>query len=475
MNRRQFIKMALLSTTYSLLVGCDESGTDEDGSVTDSENSPQETNGTQSTQKTTQVLIIGAGSSGLAAARTLVDNDYEVIVLEGRDRLGGRTWTSHYWSERPLDMGASWIQGTEDNPLTELSERLGIKTVVTDTQNPFIYDADGTRISEEDLAALEELLDQLYTAIDEELDLNESMSLQDAVDRVVAEADLDEDELRGINYALSTVIEHEYAASTTELSAMEWNEGSGFGGDDVVFPDGYVQIVNYLAKGVDVRLNHAVSQITYGDDGVTVTTNKGTFQAKQVIVTVPLGVLQKGSIQFSPALPRAKQNAIANLGMGLLDKLYLRFDRAFWDEEVVLIGYVSEEWGHWAEIVNFYAITGDPILLAFNAATFAREIEPWSDEEIVADFMAVLRTIYGDDIPEPNDWQITRWAKDPFAFGSYSYMKVGATPSDREALAEPLSNSLFFAGEATSVDYPSTVHGAYLSGLRAAEEVMDAG
>lgn len=478
MDRRQFIKTALLATTYSLLAGCDtseeETETISPASATTAPQNTQETNPSMSTTTQTEVLIIGAGSAGLAAARTLADNDYDVIVLEGRERLGGRTWTSQHWPDMPLDMGASWIHGIEDNPIYELAQQLKLQTIVTDVDDIAIYDTDGRSLTDPEMVALDELLEDLIDTIEEEVDLDESMTLQSAIEQVLATRDLSDSQLRNLNYILNTSIEHEYAGAVTELSAKEWDEGEAFGGPDVIFAKGYVQIINHLAQGLDVRLSHTVSQVATTHKGVTVTTDKGVFTANQVIVTVPLGVLQKGKIAFSPPLPRKKQEAIGRLGMGLLNKVYLRFEHAFWTDQEAWLGYIPQEWGHWAEYVNFLPLTNKPILLAFNAAKFGREIETWTDEAIIADVMKVLRTIYGAAVPEPSDWQITRWASDPFAYGSYSFMKAGASPEDRETLAEPVEDVLYFAGEATHVDYPSTVHGAFLSGLRVAEALMEA-
>jgi monoamine oxidase len=112
-----------------------------------------------------------------------------------------------------------------------------------------------------------------------------------------------------------------------------------------------------------------------------------------------------------------------------------------------------------------------PILLGFNAAERGNAIEAWTDQQIVSSAMQTLRTLYGTAIPDPVDYQITRWASDPFALGSYSYNAVGSTPSMRKELAKPLANTVFFAGEASEANYFSTAHGAYLSGLRAAQEM----
>jgi len=193
-----------------------------------------------------------------------------------------------------------------------------------------------------------------------------------------------------------------------------------------------------------------------------------------VLVTLPLGVLQAGSVRFTPVLPSAKQEAINKLGMGVLNKCYLRFAEAFWPEDVDWLEYIPTKRGEWTEWVSFTQAAKWPILLGFNAADHGREIEALSDPQIVSSAMQTLRTIFGADIPDPVDYQITRWASDPFALGSYSFNPVGTNPRMRTTLARPINNRLFFAGEATEQNHFSTAHGAYLSGLRAAKEMAAA-
>jgi monoamine oxidase len=189
-------------------------------------------------------------------------------------------------------------------------------------------------------------------------------------------------------------------------------------------------------------------------------------------VTLPQGVLKAGYVTFSPALPEEKLRAIERMRMGILNKVYLRFPRIFWPEEPDMLGYVSERKGEWTEWLNIAHYTGQPVLLAFNAADYGRAIEDLTDDEIVAAAMATLRTMFGDDIPEPEAALITRWGADPYAHGSYSFMALGANPDHYDDLAAPVGGRVFFAGEATSADFAATVHGAYLSGLRAAEEIL---
>ena len=365
----------------------------------------------------------------------------------------------------------SWYSG---NPITQLAEENGIKTLPTDYDNHWIYQADGSELSEAEYEALEEygsLFQAYVTEANNELD--EDISIQMLLDSILAEEAVSATEKRMILYLLNSIIEHEYAADLNQLSLFSLEMGLEFGGGDVIFPGGYHQIVEVLADGLDIRLNEVVEQVTYGDDGVVVTTNQGRFEGDRAVITLPVGVLKRGQVQFSPALPREKQDTIQTLQMGLLDKVYLRFPHIFWPKEPELIGYISSREGEWSEWLNIAHYIDVPILLAFNAATFARTTETWSDEQIIEGAMTTLRTLFGSAIPDPAGWQITRWAADPYAFGSYSYLPPGTDEEAIAALAAPVASRLFFAGEATTSDYQATVHGAYLSGIRAAEEIGD--
>lgn len=423
--------------------------------------------------KEADVLVIGAGMAGLAAARALQAAGRRVIVLEARERIGGRVWTDTTWLDLPVDMGASWIHGVEENPIAEIAAEQQIRTLSTDYDNLWLYDSDGRLLEDDEHDALEAEAEAFFEAAleaaNDEYDTDQS--IQRAVDDHLARRPLSPRQRRALDYFINSSVEHEYAADIADLSLFAWDDGDGFDGEDVIFPGGYGQIADFLAEGLDIRLGQPVSAVAYGDGGVTVECAGGSFRAGRAVITLPLGVLQKGSVRFDPPLPPAKQAAIGSLGMGLLNKLYLRFSRVFWPVEAELLGYISPVKGEWNETLNFAHYTGKPVLLLFNAGNYGRAIEKLSDEEIVAEAMTRLRTIYGPDIPEPEAYQITRWASDPFAWGSYSYLRPGTDGDTRDALAEPVANRLFFAGEATSSAYAATVHGAYLSGLRAAEEI----
>jgi len=465
MDRRHFLQTATVSAFVALLLsGCD---TEEQEPDNETAIDTISTNGGNQAD----VIIIGAGMAGLAAARLLRQDDYSVLILEARDRIGGRIWTDNSLG-MPLDMGASWIHGIRGNPVTEFAEEFGLETAVTDYDNHIVYDYDGRKLSDDEQEELEEWLIELAEEVEaagEELDSDAAMGT--VINAVLAKVGPDPNELRKLNYGLNSLIEHEYAADVDELSVWYGQYGEEFGGKDIIFPNGYGQMVDQLAKGLDIRLNHIVSQVSYGD-GVTVTTNQGEFTSDYAIVTLPLGVLQKGSVTFSPPLPQEKQTAVSKLGMGLLNKTYLKFDEPFWDKDTDLIGHIGEQKGDWTEFLNLYKYTGQLVLLGFNAADNGRYLEILSDTEIIADGMRVLRTLYGNNIPNPTATFITRWATDPFALGSYSFVPPGAGEAEYEAMAEPVAGQLFFAGEATHPEYPSTVHGALLSGYREAKQIL---
>ncbi|MCY4095009.1 MAG: FAD-dependent oxidoreductase, partial [Gammaproteobacteria bacterium] len=363
----------------------------------------------------------------------------------------------------PIDLGASWIHGVDGNPIARIAADNDIQILPTDYDNASTYFHGGV--------AAHRSRDHVVTGFWSFARQHPRESLRTQFEKFVNVSRLDDDDRRYLAYVLNTAIEHEYAADIGDLSLASISGGEDWPGDDALFPSGYGQITEILSAGLDIRTGQPVTGIDYSETGVVLTTARGEgLEAARVVVTAPLGVLKEGVIAFVPELPAPKRRAIDDLGMGVLNKTCLLFDEVFWSPDVELIGHVGTHPGQWAETVNLFAYTRQPILMMFNAGAYGAQIESMSDSEVVSAALTTLENMYGS-LPPLRDTTTTRWQSDPWSFGSYSYVPINVSWADHAELAKPIANQVFFAGEATHKDFPATVHGAYLSGIRAAREV----
>jgi monoamine oxidase len=409
--------------------------------------------------------------AGLGAARLLHDAGVPVTVIEARDRIGGRTHTSRLWHDLPVDMGASWIHGTRGNPLTALAREQGLKITPTSYARAATFDADGRPVA---VAKAEKRAIKLVEAARARVDdADADMSLQAAVEASRAWQALSPAARRIARQAINTRIEHEYSGDWAALSAWHFDAGKDFPGPEAVVTPGFGPVLSHLARGLDLRLGEPVTLLAPTATGVAVTTARGIHHARHAIVTVPLAVLRDGRIAFAEPLAPARQRAIDGLGTGLLNKCVLRFDRVFWPPGLDWIGYLGPTETLWAEWTSHLRATGQPLLAGFNAARMADEVEGWDDRTTTASAMAALRAMFGTSVPDPTGSQISRWRRDPFALGAYSFKAVGTRRADRKNLFGPdWEGRLQFAGEATSRDCPATVHGALLTGQATATALL---
>ena len=411
-----------------------------------------------------RVAIVGAGIAGLAAAAELRAAGFDdVVVLEASDRIGGRIWTSRIGGGIPVDLGASWVHGIADNPIAGIANGNGIRMLPTDYGNEIVHFPDS--------AEKRRSGDRILKAFWKSAQRWPRESLRKVYRRHVETSQLAAADRRYLAFELNTTIEHEYGADIGDLSFESIDGGKDWPGRDALFPGGFGQIVDVLAAGLDIRTGRAVAKIDYRGPSVALTTADGeTLEAACVVVTVPLGVLKQGAIVFMPELPVATRRAIDNLRMGVLNKTCLLFDDVFWPPDVELIRYLGVRPGQWAEAVSLYRYTRQPVVMMFNAGAYGALIETMPDEEVVSDALAALADMYGS-VPQPKDALVSRWRSDPLFHGSYSYVPVGSTFSEYAKLARPIGDRVLLAGEATHDEYPATVHGAYLSGIRAARHI----
>ena len=409
-------------------------------------------------------IVIGAGIAGLAAARTLADAGATVVVLEAANRIGGRIHTDRSLGT-PLERGAGWIHGPQGNPITDLARQAGIDLMATEDDSFQLFTADGSPVGD---AAIERGIDRLEEAdelIDEELD--DDVALEGALRRYAPDV-LDDPLTR---WMLSAYTEFSTGGPLAELSGYYFDEDEVFGGADVILPEGYDLILPVLARGLDIRFGETAQRIVHGPQGVSVTTSRGTFQAGQVVCTLPLGVLKSGDIAFDPPLPEAYRQSIGRIGMGQVTKLALSFDAPFWREDVQYLGAMTEPPGRWPYFLNTMTYSDAPVLMGVSLGAYAPVADAMSANAAAADMMDVLHGIFGPRIPEPIGTLKTAWSRDPLARGAYSLARVGSMPEDFDRFTQPLG-PLHFAGEHTIFAYHGTVHGAYLSGVRAAEAIL---
>lgn len=292
-------------------------------------------------------------------------------------------------------------------------------------------------------------------------------------------------------------LEYANATNINNLSLPGWDQdiGNEFEGEHSQVIGGYQQLpygLYMLPEKLDVRTGKIVTDISYDANGnkkkaVIQCKDGEKFFADHVVFTGSLGVLKQQKIKFEPPLPDWKRGAINRLGFGIMNKVVLVFQEPFWDTKRDMFGLlrepknpatmIQEEYaanrGRFYLFWNVMKTTGLPCLIALMAGDAAHQAENTPDSEIITEVTGQLRNVFKHTtIPDPLETIITRWGQDPFTYGSYSYVAAEAFPDDYDLMARSIGN-LHFAGEATCGTHPATVHGAYLSGLRAASEIIE--
>ncbi|KAI4307718.1 hypothetical protein L6164_030875 [Bauhinia variegata] len=426
------------------------------------------------------VIVIGAGISGIAAARILHDASFKVTVLESRDRLGGRIHTDYSFG-CPVDMGASWLHGVcNENPLAPLIRNLGLQLYRTSGDNSVLYDhdlesymlfgIDGHQVPQQTVIEVGETFKRILAKTEKVRDEHpDDMSVLQAISIVLDR----HPELRQQGLAHEVLqwyicrMEAWFAADADMISLKTWDQEKVLSGGHGLMVQGYDPIIKALAKDIDVRLNHRVTKISSGYNEVIVTVEDGrNFVANAAIITVPLGILKANLMEFIPKLPDWKVEAISDLGVGNENKIALRFDRVFWPN-VELLGIVAPTTYACGYFLNLHKATGHPILVYMAAGRFAYDLERLSNESAAKFVMLQLKKMF-PDASEPVQYLVSRWGTDPDSLGCYSYDLVGKPTDVYDKLRAPLGN-LFFGGEAVSVDHQGSVHGAYSAGVMAAE------
>jgi monoamine oxidase len=402
------------------------------------------------------VAIIGAGAAGLGAAHALRDSGLSVIVLEARDRLGGRAWTVQASPEVTFDVGCGWLHSADKNSFVPIARQLEFE--INRDLPPWRERAYGNAFPQcerdDFMRAIDAFYERLREAAQKSPDAPASQSLEPG------------NRWNPMIDAISTYIN---GCELREMSTLDWDayEDSNL---NWRIRRGYGALIAAYGAPRPVALNCNVTLIDHSGKRIDLETSLGTLDAAKVIITVPTNLIADEAIRFVPALP-AKVDAAHGLPLGVDDKVTLALEDAeAFPKEANLRGATMRTAMGTYHIRPF----GQPCIEGFFGGSFARELEDAGDGAFAAESINEIAGFLGNDIRRKlKPLCESGWAKDPFARGAYSHALPGRA-GDRAALAVPVDGRLFFAGEATSPNFFTTAHGARDSGERAAREVLAA-
>ncbi len=404
----------------------------------------------------TDVLIIGAGAAGLGAARELQRLNKRFVIIEARQRSGGRLYTNTALGQ-PFDAGAAYIHFAETNPWSQIATELGVDPLGGyRLWGGSIAFRNGVPLDAEAMARRWESVGRVGDAYDE---------IEERADVSLAQA------LRGENQDVRDAgrIQAQMAAGEDPewVSTADWQRLEG--GQNRLVPGGYGALAVRLAEPLGVRLGVTATGIDWSGQLVAVTTDKGVIRARKVIVTVPIGVLKAGQIKLTPTLPLEAARALDGLKMGALSKIALRFSgERFGFQPHQFLAEIGES----SRAMTFEAWPFDSeLVIATFGGDFARSLARQGEAAAVDHALERFIRITGGDAGKTyKGGVLAGWSEDPLSLGSYAVALPGRMRA-REALARPLGDRLWFAGEATAGSYSMTAGGAYMAGRDAGRQV----
>lgn len=408
-----------------------------------------------------EVIVIGAGSSGLSATAELINKGKSVVCIEAMNRIGGRCYTNNSIFGVPYDLGAHWLHGFSNNQIAKYGKKSKDKfNVYKDPDRSLIYDGKKRSDGYE--------LWRLYSKIKK---IRNNISLDAPL------LDFIPDKLQN-NEWFDTVQKIISTRDFDNLSPYDDNENwddSGYG--DGFVKEGYGALLAHYRKDVPVKLETIAKEIKWDAKGVKVETNQGTISAKACIVTVSTGVLNSGKIKFTPALPKKKYEAFDGISMSNYYRITLQLKESFYkkfriEPDMYLYTKVNSKKSKSPRSANGVLRVHKSNISFFNVkGQFGKDLEAEGSKASVDFILSDLRATFGSKFDKYlMKYHVTGWGKNPFTIGAYSGAKPGKARL-RRVLGESVGGRIFFAGEATAFAW-ATVHGADRSGKRVVTELL---
>jgi len=402
------------------------------------------------------VVVVGAGAAGVAACKRLAAAKARIVVLEARDRLGGRAWTVPTAIGKPVDLGCEWLHSADINPWSEIAERLGFaldKTPPDWASRVAIHWGDAANA---DWLAARDAFDDAYDRAALETDDRPASDLLPKNGRWNALLGAISTWANGAELELVSVKDHQRYTPT----GLNWRVLAGYGA-----------LISAYGADLPVSLGTVVTRVDHSGYDLRIATSRGDVAARAAIITLPTNVIAEEAVRFAPALPR-KLAAATGLPLGIANKVFLAFDGR---------GEPSATYRHIVGSTERVA-TGNyqirphgwPIISCYFGGRLATDLERGGPAAMVEFAIGELAGIYGNAIRRRlRPLASSAWVSDPYARGSYSSALPGHA-DDREIFIESVDERLFFAGEACSRDQFGTAHAAFTSGVAAAEQVLAA-
>jgi monoamine oxidase len=401
------------------------------------------------------VIVVGAGAAGLSAAQSLRRDGFETVVLEAADYIGGRCVTDTSTFSVPFDLGGSWLHSAPINPLARLAEQSGKVLHKRPWRSSRVH-AFGHDLSDDQVQSYRDYEDKLWPTVNAAGAQGNDQTILSAMSTG-----------RWSDTAVHSVAQMLGADADVTSAKDSFNYADAEG--DWLIADGLGAFIKDLHNDVPVHINCPVTHIDFSGAGVKVTTPQGTLQANYLVLTVSTGVLAAGTIEFVPALPASKMAALDMLPNGLLNKVGIEFDSAWREAAQGQMAHYNSSEDAFCSLLFGFCDTS--LAVGFVAGRFADELEMQGEGAATDYCLAGLRATFGNDVTKHiRRTDETAWRRNINTVGSYSYAKLGGADF-RKTLSEPLADRVFFAGEATMTNTYSTVHGAFLSGKRAADQI----